>query len=257
MLLLALYSVRSERVFGEELDYVLLFRWFLDMNLTQPSFDATTFTKNRKRLLEHRIGQSLSDEVVLEADHQGLLSDEHFTVDGTLIEAYASLKSFKPKDDNPLSDDRDPGNPSVGFHGQKRSNATHQSATDSESRLCKKGKGKEAKLVLMAHALMENRNGLVTDFQVTSAAGTAEFNVALVMLGQPKERGFHAQTLGAHKGYDSRGTAWQPCASEARRPSCPRTPGGRRSAISGRTTQHPGCPVRQRIRKRVEEIFVG
>ena len=160
MLLLALYSVRSERVFGEELDYILLFRWFLDMNLTQPSFDATTFTKNRKRLLEHRIGPSLSDEVVLEADHQGLLSDEHFTVDGTLTEASSSLKSFKPMDDNPLSDDRDPGNLSVDFHGQKCSNATHQSATDSESRPWKKGKGKEAKLVLMAHALMENRKGL-------------------------------------------------------------------------------------------------
>ena len=160
LLLLALYSVRSELFFGEELDYVLLFRWFLDMNLTQPSFDATTFTKNRKRLLEHRIGPSLSDEVVLEADHQGLLSDEHFTVDGTLTEASSSLKSFKPKDDNPLSDDRDPGNLSVDFHGQKCSNATHQSATDSESRPWKKGKGKEAKLVLMAHALMENRKGL-------------------------------------------------------------------------------------------------
>jgi len=142
--------------------------------------------------------------VVLEADHQGLLSKEHFTIDGTLIEASASLKSFKPKDGNPPSDDRDQGNPSVDFHGQKRSNATHQNATDSESRLCKKGKGKEAKLVLMAHALIENRNGLVTDFQVTSAAGTAEFNVALAMLGQAKERGFHAQTLGAVKGYDSR-----------------------------------------------------
>ena len=167
MLLLALYSVRSERVFCEELDNVLLFRWFLDKNLAQPSFDATTFTKNRKRLLEHRIGQSPSDEVVLEADHQGLLSEEHFTIDGTLIEASASLKSFKPKDGNPPSDDRDPGNPSVDFHGQKRSTATHQNATDSESRLCKNGKGKEAKLVLMAHALIENRNGLVTDFQVT------------------------------------------------------------------------------------------
>ncbi len=167
LLLLALYSVRSERVFCEELDYVLLFRWFLDKNLAQPSFDATTFTKNRKRLLEHTIEQSPSDEVVLEADHQGLLSDEHFTVDGTLTEASSSLKSFKPKDDNPLSDDRDPGNLSVDFHGQKRSNATHQNAADSESRLCKKGKGNEAKLVLRAHALMENRNGLVTDFQVT------------------------------------------------------------------------------------------
>ena len=167
MLLLALYAIRSERVFCEELDNVLLFRWFLDKNLAQPSIVATTFTKNRKRLLDHRIGQSPSDEVVLEVEHQGLLSAEHFTIDGTLIEASASLKSFKPKDGKPPSDDRDQGNPSVDFHGQKRSNATHQNAADSESRLCKKGKGKEAKLVLTAHALMENRNGLVTDFQVT------------------------------------------------------------------------------------------
>ena len=121
----------------------MLFRWFLDKNLAQPRFDATTFTKNRKRLLEHRIGQSPSDEVVLEADHQGLLSEEHFTIDGTLIEASASLKSFKRKDGNPPSDDRDPGNPSVDFHGQKRSNATHQNATDSESRVCKKGKSRK------------------------------------------------------------------------------------------------------------------
>ena len=184
------------------------------------------------------------------ADHQGLLSKNHFTIDGTLIEASASLKSFKPKDGNPPSDDRDPGNPSVDFHGQKRSNATHQNATDSESRLCKKGKGKEAKLVLMAHALIENRNGLVTDFQVTSAAGTAEFNVALAMLGQAKERGFHVQTLGAVKGYDSRD-----CVAALRKreatPHMSQNTRGRRSVISGRTTQHPGRPMRQRA----EEIF--
>jgi transposase len=144
-LLIALYSVRSERAFCEELDYHLLFRWFLDMDVLEPSFDATTFTKNRERLLQHQVGQQLFDEVVAGAHERGLLSDEHFTVDGTLIEAAASLKSFKRKDgEPPTTTDGDPGNPSVDFHGEKRSNATHQSTTDPEARLFKKGKGKEA-----------------------------------------------------------------------------------------------------------------
>ena len=164
--LIALYSVRSERAFCEQLDYNLLFRWFLDMNLMEPSFDPTVFTKNRKRLLEHRVGHALFDEVVMAADRLGLLSDEHFTVDGTLIEAAASLKSFKPRDgDPPSTTDADGGNPSVDFHGKRRSNTTHQSTTDPESRLLRKGKGKEARLVFMAHAMMENRNGMLTDFQ--------------------------------------------------------------------------------------------
>lgn len=149
-LLIDFYSVRSERAFCEELDYNLLFRWFLDMNLMEPSFDATTFTNNRERLLEHAIGQQLFDEVVGEAHARGLLSDEHFTVDGTLIEAAASLKSFKPRDgEPPKTTDDDPGNPSVDFHGEKRSNATHHSTTDPDARPLRKGKGKEAKLVFM------------------------------------------------------------------------------------------------------------
>ena len=176
-LLIALYSVRSERAFCEQLGYNLLFRWFLGMNLMEPSFDATTFTKNRERLLRHGVGQALFDEVVLEADRQGLLSDERFTVDGTLIEAEASLKSFKPRDgEPPRATDADPGNPSVDFHGERRSNATHQSATDPEARLLRKGKGKEARLVFMAHALMENRNGMLVDFQTTRATGTCAGN---------------------------------------------------------------------------------
>ena len=143
-LLIALYSVRSERGFCEQLDYNLLFRWFLGMNLVEPSFDATTFTKNRERLLKHRVGQALFDEVVLEADRWGLLSDEHFTVDETLIEAAASLKSFKPRDgDPPKTTDDDQGNPSVDFHGERRSNATHQSTTDPEARLLRKGKARK------------------------------------------------------------------------------------------------------------------
>ena len=204
-LLIALYTVRSERAFCEELEYNLLFRWFLDMGLMERSFDPAVFTKNRKRLLEHGVGQALFDEVVLEADQHGLLSDEHFTVDGTLIEEEASLKSFKPRDgDPPPTTDADPGNPSVDFHGERRSNATHQSTTDPESHLLRKGKGKEAKLVFMAHALMENRNGMLTDFQVTEATGTAERDSVPVLLDQARERGFHPRTMGADKNYDTR-----------------------------------------------------
>ena len=204
-LLIGLFSVRSERAFCEELDYNLLFRWFLHMQLMERSFDATVFTKNRQRLLEHRVGQQLFDEVVLGADRRSLLSDEHFTVDGTLIEAAASLKSFKPREADPPSDDGDRGNPSVDFHGDRRANATHQSATDPEARLFRKGKGKEARLVFMAHALMENRNGLLVDFVVSEATGTAERDVVPVLLAGAKDRGFHPRTLGGDKGYDTPG----------------------------------------------------
>lgn len=254
-LLIALYSVRSERAFCEELDYHLLFRWFLDMNLIEPSFDPTTFTKNRERLLKHQIGRQLFDEVVLEADLRGLLSDEHFTVDGTLIEAAASLKSFRRRDgETRNTTDGDPGNPSVDFHGEKRSNATHQSTTDSEARLFKKGKGKEAKLVFMAHALMENRNGLLADFQVTPATGTTEREAVPVLLDKARERGFHPQTLGADKGYDT-----QECVAAMRQrgviPHVAQNSSGRKSAIDGRTTRHAGYALSQRVRKRVEEVF--
>jgi transposase len=253
-LLIALYSVRSERAFCEELDYNLLFRWFLDMQLMEPSFDPTVFTKNRQRLLEHRVGQQLFDEVVLAADRRGLLSDEHFTVDGTLIEAAASLKSFKPRDGDASPDDGDPGNPSVDFHGEKRSNATHQSTTDPQARLFRKGKGKEARLVFMAHALMENRNGMLTDFQVTEASGTAERDAVPVLVDQARERGFHPKTLGGDKNYDTRD-----CVADLRErgvtPHVTQNTSGRRSAIDGRTTRHLGYALSQRARKRVEEIF--
>lgn len=253
-LLIALYTVRSERAFCEELDYNLLFRWFLDMSLMEPSFDPTTFTKNRQRLLEHEVGQQLFDEVVADAHEGGLLSDEHFTVDGTLIEAAASLKSFKPKEGDPPPTDGDPGNPSVDFHGEQRRNATHRSTTDPEARLLRKGKGKEAKLVFMAHALMENRHGLLVDFQVTEATGTAEREMAPLLVEEAKERHFRPKTLGGDKNYDTRD-----CVADLR--GCGVTPHvaqntrGRRSAIDGRTTRHAGYGVSQRLRKRVEEIF--
>ena len=254
-LLIALYSVRSERAFCEDLDYNLLFRWFLGMNLMERSFDPTVFTKNRQRLLEHRVGQQLFDEVVAEAQERSLLSDEHFTVDGTLIEAAASLKSFRRRDgDPPTMSDQASGNPSVDFHGERRVNATHRSTTDPEARLFRKGKGKEAKLVFMAHALMENRNGLLADFQVTQATGRAERDAVPVLLDQARERRFHPKTVGGDKGYDTRDCV---AAMRERRvtPHVAQNTTRRSSAIDGRTTWRPGYAQSQRVRKRVEEIF--
>ena len=204
-LLIGLFSVRSERACCEELDYELLFRWFLGMQLMERSFDATVCTKDRQRLLEHRVGQQLFDEVVLAADRRSQLSDEHFTVDGTLIEAAASRKRFKARAGDPPPDDGDRGNPSVDFHGDRRANATHQSATDPEARRFRKGKGKEARLVFMAHALMEHRNGLLVDFPVSEATGTAERDAVPVLLAGARDRGFHPRTLGGDNGYDTRG----------------------------------------------------
>ena len=253
-LLIALYSVRSERAFCEELDYHLLFRWFLDMNLLEPSFDPTTFTKNRARLLEHALGQRLFDEVVAQAQAQGLLSEEHFTVDGTLIEATASLKNFRPRDGEPPAPPEDPGNPTVNFRGERRSNATHQSTTDPDARLMKKGKGKEAKLVFLGHALMENRHGLLVDFQVTRATGTAECETVPELLDAASDRGFHPKTLGSDKNYDT-----QACVADQRvrgvTPHVAQNTTNRRSAIDGGPIRHPGYTLSQRIRKRVEEIF--
>jgi hypothetical protein len=175
---MSLYSIRSERAFCEQLEYHLLYRWLLGMDLVEPVFDRSTFSKNRQRLLEQKVAQQFFDAVVQQADRRGLLSSEHFTVDGTLIEAAASLKSFRPKDEPPSDKPPDdPGNPTVNFHGQRRSNTTRQSTTDPEARLAKKGKGKEANLAYAAHTLMEHRNGLLVDFQVNQATGTAERDI--------------------------------------------------------------------------------
>jgi transposase/IS5 family transposase len=255
-LLISLYSVRSERAFCQELDFHLLFRWFLDMDLLEPSFDQTTFSKNRQRLLRHEVAQRFFDEVVRQADGLGLLSDEHFTVDGTLIEAAASLKSFRPKDGPPTDgtppDDR--GNPTVNFRGERRSNATHQSTTDPEARLAKKGRGKEAHLAFMGHALMENRHGLLVDFALSQATGTAERELAPQLIDQARRRGFHPRTLGADKSYDT-----AECVAALRQrgvtPHVAQNTSGRRSAVDGRTTCWAGYDTSQRIRKRVEEIF--
>ena len=167
LLLLSLYSTRSDRTFCRELDYNLLYRWFLDMDLTEPSFDATAFTKNRRRLLRHRVGRKLFEEVAYEADRRGLMSDEHFSVDGTLIEAAASIRSFRRRNDDDTDDSGNGAAQTEDFRGEKLSNATHRSATDPDAKLMKKGKGKEANLVYMAHALMVSRHGLVSDFRLT------------------------------------------------------------------------------------------
>ena len=250
-LLIALYSVRSERAFCEELEYNLLYRWFLDMDLMERSFDATVFTKNRQRLMDHDVGRALFDEVVWAADGEGLLSDEHFSVDGTLIEAAASLKSFRPKEGAPPPTDDDPGNPSVDFRGERRRNETHASTTDPEARLLRKGPGKEARMAFLGHALMENRHGLLMDFTVSPATGTAERDAVPELLDGLRERGYRPRTLGADRGYDTKD-----CVKAIRsRRVTPHVAQKKQSAIDGRTTRHAGYGVSLRIRKRVEEVF--
>lgn len=257
MLLIALYSIRGERQFCEQLDYNLLFRWFLDMNLIEESFDHSTFSKNRERLMEHEVGRRFFDAVVKQARGAGLMSDEHFTVDGTLIDAWASLKSFRPKEEDPAKkpSDGDPGNPTVDFHGETRSNDTHQSTTDRESLLMRKGAGKEAKLSFGAHALMENRHGLLLDLKVTSATGTSEREAAEEMLDRQAGLGISPKTLGGDKGYDTKDFV----AALRERKVTPHVSANTKrkggSAIDGRTTRHAGYTVSQRVRKRVEEIF--
>jgi transposase len=257
ILLMALFSVRSERQFCEQLDYNLLFRWFLDMGMVEESFDATVFTKNRERLMGHEVGRLFFDAVVKQARGVGLMSDEHFTVDGTLIEAWASLKSFRPKGEDSLDRplDGDPGNPTVDFHGEKRSNQTHQSTTDPESRLMRKGRGKEAKLYYGAHALMENRHGLLVDLKVTKATGTAEEEAAEEMLKRQARKRVKPNTLGGDKGYDTRGFVSMLRSRRITPHVAANTERKGGSAIDGRTTRHVGYGISQRVRKKVEEVF--
>lgn len=248
MLLIALHSVRSERMFCEQLSYNLLYRWFLDMDMVEPVFDASTFSRNRDRLIEHDAAGHFFSQVVEKANSERLLSHEHFSVDGTLIEAWASLKSFRPKDDqtndtNGWSD----------FRGRKRTNQTHSSKTDPEARLMRKGRGKEAKLSFFGHALMENRSGLLLDMQISEASGTAEREIAVAMLDRlrPKRR----VTLGADRGYDTRSFVAN-CRERQVTPHVAQCQHHRRrSAIDRRTTSHSGYAASQRVRKRIEAIF--
>jgi transposase len=251
LLLQVLYSTRSERLLMEQLDYNLLFRWFVGLNMDDPIWDATVFTKNRERLLAGDIAQAFFDRALAQARQRGLLSDEHFTVDGTLIEAWASLKSFK-RTDAPVEPPDDPGNPTVDFHGERRSNVTHGSTTDPDARLVRKAKGHEAKLAYQGHVLMDNRHGLAVEGCVTRASGYGERAAALEMLGHVATT--HRVTVGADKGYDTRDFV------EALRlvqvtPHVAQNTSNRSSAIDERTTRHAGYGVSQWKRKRVEEIF--
>lgn len=246
LLLQVLYTIRSERLLMEQLDYNLLFRWFVGLNLDDPVWDASTFSKNRDRLLEGDVAREFFARVVAVAKEHGLLSDEHFTVDGTLVQAWAGQKSFRCKEGKPTSKgDDDRSNPSVDFRGEKRTNDTHQSTTDPESRLYKKAKGQEAKLCYLGHLLIENRNGLVVDARVTKATGTAEREAAAEMVRA--RRG----TLGADKGYDTKDFV-----REVRKLGVtPHVAQKATSAIDRRTTRHEGYAVSQRVRKRIEEVF--
>jgi transposase len=249
LLLQMLYSVRSERQLMEQLDYNLLFRWFVGLSMDDPVWDPTVFTKNRERLLRGDVARAFFERVLAQAQGRQLLSGEHFTVDGTLIEAWAGLKSFQKKGARPSPPD-DPGNPTVNFHGERRSNATHASTTDPEARLIRKSRGHEAKLAYQGHVLMENRHGLVVDTCVSQATGTAERETAVAMARNLRRRA----TLGADKGYDTRGFV-AALRSLRLTPHVAQNTTRQASALDGRTTRHAGYGVSQQKRKRVEEVF--
>lgn len=252
-ILMALYSVRSERAFCERLNYDLLFKWFLDLPIDAKAFDPTTFTKNRDRLLDHDIADRFFAAVVRQAKLRRYTSSEHFAVDGTLLEAWASHKSFKPKDDAG-PDAGTPGrNAEVDFRGEKRSNQTHRSTTDPEALLARKSAGTPARLCYSGHLLMENRNALIVDAELTQADGYAERATAAEMLGRLPRRS-RRRTVAADKGYDTAGFV-NDCRDLGVTPHVAPHTNGRRSAIDGRTTRHPGHRTSQRIRPRIEEPF--
>jgi transposase len=250
--LMALYSIRSERQFCERLNYDLLFKWFLDLPVDGRAFDPTTFTKNRERLLENKIADRFFAAVVDQARLRHYLSNDHFSVDGTLLEAWASHKSFKPKDTPP---DGPPAgrNSEVDFHGQKRSNETHESTTDPEARLARKSNATAAKMSFAGHFMIENRNGLIVDADLTEANGHAERDTAIEMIERlPKRK--RRRTVAADKAYDTKDFVAKSRAAGFT-PHVAQNTSNRRSAIDGRTTRHEGHTVSQRIRKRVEEPF--
>jgi transposase len=248
LLIQSLYTVRSERLLMEEIDYSVLYRWFVGLGMDDPIWSPTTFSKNRDRLLESDIASAFFDGVLGQARAAGLLSDEHFTVDGTLLEAWASLKSFRRRDEGPTPPPDDPGNPTVNFHGESRRNDTHQSATDPDAQLARKGRGKEAKLSYAGHVLLDNRHGLVANVCATAATGTAEREAALLLLGGRPPGG----TVGGDKGFDVasfvagvRALALTPHVAQK----------DQGSAIDGRTTRHAGYAISQQKRKLIEQVF--
>jgi transposase len=252
LLLQVLYTVRSERMLMEQLEYNLLFRWFVGLNMDEAVWVPTVFTKNRDRLWEGDIAERFFQKVLTQARVGNLLSDEHFSVDGTLIEAWASQKSFQRKD-RPAPPPDDPGNPTVDFHGEMRSNDTHESTTDPDARLARKSGGHEAKLAYCGNVMIENRNGLVVDTELLQCNGTVERDAALLMAERVDGTG--RITMGADKAYDTkdfvsemRGMNVTPHVAQNLK-----RPGG--SAIDGRTTRHEGYKISQRKRKRIEEVF--
>ncbi|MBZ9798796.1 IS5 family transposase [Mesorhizobium sp. ES1-4] len=262
MLLQAFYSIRSERLLMERLEYDLLFRWFVGIGVDDAAWNHSVFSKNRDRLLEGDIAAKFLSAVLAQPKVKKLLSTDHFSVDGTLIEAWASMKSMKPKDgsgEDPKDGSGEPPsegggrNAEADFHGQKRSNQTHASTTDPDARLCRKGRGKEAKLCFMGHGLMENRDGLLVDACLTQADGHAE-RVAALHIIEPYADRPQAITLGADKAYDTEDFINELRAMRVT-PHVAQNTNGRRSAIDGRTTRYGGYAVSQRIRKRIEEAF--
>jgi transposase len=250
LLLQALYTIRSERQLIEQIEYNLLFRWFVGLGMDDAVWAPTTFTKNRDRLLDGDIAAAFFDAVLLHADTERLLSDEHFTVDGTLLEAWASQKSFRPRDQDPPADGG--GNPTVNFHGQRRTNATHQSTTDPDARLYKKARGREARLGYLGHVLMEHRSGLIVKAMVTPADGHGERDAAVVMVERVPGR--HRITVAADKGYDTRDLVAGLREMHVT-PHVAQHTTGRRSAIDARTTRHAGYTISQQKRKLVEQGF--
>ena len=252
-LLQVLYSIRSERQLVEQINYNLLYRWFVGLTIDDTVWDHSTFSINRDRLLENDVITELFEEVVSLARKQKLLSDEHFSVDGTLIQAWASQKSYRRKDDDSIPPAGGRRNSEADFHGEKRSNETHESKTDGDARLAKKGPGKEARLSYMGHTLMEKRNGLVVKAAASRATGKAEREVAADLMSDL--RGGKKRTVGADKNYDTAGFVAD-CRAMNITPHVARNDNRRGgSAIDGRTSRHTGYKVSQRSRKRVEEPF--
>jgi transposase len=252
--LMALYSIRSERQFCERLRYDLLFKFFLDLNVDDEGFDHSTFSRNRERLLSHEIADRFFAAVVQQAHLRRYISGEHFSVDGTLLEAWASHKSFRPKDDGGKGGPPPPGrNAEVDYHGERRSNETHHSTTDPEARLARKGNGVAAKLSYAGHLLMENRNALIADMELSSATGYAERETALTLLRRLPTRA-RRRTVAGDKGFDTRDFI-AGCREIGVTPHVSQNTSNRRSAIDGRTTRHAGHVTSLRIRKRIEEPF--
>ena len=252
LLLQALYSIRSERMLMEQLEYNLLFRWFVGLNMDEPVWVATVFSKNRDRLLRGEIAEKFFAQVLRQARANDLLSDEHFSVDGTLIEAWASQKSFQRKDKSTTSPE-DPGNPTIDFHGEQRRNDTHASTTDPEARLARNSSGHESKLAYCGNLLIENRNGLVVDTELVECSGTAERDAALRMA--ERIQGDQRVTVGGDKGYDTRGFVREMRDRNVTPHVSQNTNRAGGSAIDQRTTRHAGYQVSQRKRKRIEEVF--